>query len=146
MTLQVNKTRLMTRAWEIARSLSGDIAARLSFGLRQAWQETKSAFFLISLGAKVWRHPGNGEIRIYLNRAADTLLGIEKDYYNTGNLRSFAWRGHETSNCQGKRIMAALDKAYYDVASGRFIMSSWASRDTADTVKAALWEALQERL
>lgn len=146
MTIQVNKTRLMTRAWEIARSLSGDIAARLSFGLRQAWQETKAAFFLISLGAKVWRHPGNGEIRIYLNRAADDLLDIEKDFYKTGNLREFSWRGHQTSNCQGKRIMAALDGAYYEVKTGRLITNRWADRDTADTVKAALWEAMQERM
>ena len=94
----INKARLMTRAWQIAKTLTGDIAARLSLALRAAWQETKTAFLLLSIGAKAWRHPESGDIRIYLNRAAEDLLEIEKDYYRTGNLSSFSWRGHQTSN------------------------------------------------
>ena len=42
----VNKARLMTRAWQIAKTLTGDISARLSMGLHMAWNETKTAFFL----------------------------------------------------------------------------------------------------
>lgn len=142
----INKARLMTRAWQIAKTLSGDISARLSMALRTAWQETKTAFLLLSIGAKVWRHPENGELRIYLNRAADDLLEVEKDYYKTGNLRSFCWRGHQTSNCQGKRIMTALDGAYYDVKTGRIITNRWSDSDTAATVKAALAEAIAARM
>lgn len=142
----VNKARLMTRAWQIAKTLTGDISARLSMGLRMAWNETKTAFFLISLGAKAWKHPENGEVRIYLNRAADDLLDIEKDFYKTGNLSSFSWRGHQTSNCRGKRILAALDGAYFDVRTGRLITNHWADRDTADDVKTALAEAIAERM
>ena len=142
----INKARLMTRAWQIAKTLTGDIAARLSLALRTAWKETKTAFLLLSIGAKVWRHPESGDLRIYLNRAADDLLEIEKDYYRTGNLSSFCWRGHQTSNCQGKRIIAALDGAYYDVKTGRVVTNRWADRDTADTVKAALAEAIAARM
>lgn len=142
----INKARLMSRAWQIAKTLSGDISARLSMALRAAWQETKTAFFLLSVGAKAWKHPESGDIRIYLNRAADDLLEIEKDYYRTGNLSSFSWRGHQTSNCQGKRIMAALDGAYYDVKTGRVVTNRWADSDTAATVKAALAEAIKARM
>lgn len=142
----VDKTRLMTHAWQIAKNLTGDIAARLSMALRAAWQETKTAFFLLGLGAKAWKHPESGEIRIYLNRISDDLLDIEKDYYHTGNLSSFSWRGHQTSNCQGKRIIAALDGAYYDVKAGRIITNRWADSDTAATVKAALAEAIAARM
>ena len=142
----VNKARLMSRAWQIAKTLSGDISARLSLALRTAWQETKAAFFLLSVGAKAWKHPESGDIRIYLNKAADDLLEIEKDYYKTGNLSSFCWRGHQTSNCQGKRIIAALDGAYYDVKTGNIIVNRWTDSDTASTVKAALAEAIAARM
>ena len=142
----VNKARLMSRAWQIAKTLTGDISARLSMALRMAWHETKAAFFLLSIGAKAWRHPESGDIRIYLNRISDDLLGIEKDFYKTGNLQSFSWRGHQTSNCQGKRIMVALDGAYYDVKTGRVVTNRWADSDTAATVKAALAEAIAARM
>ena len=142
----VNKARLMSRAWQIAKTLTGDISARLSMALRMAWNETKTAFFLLSIGAKAWRHPESGDIRIYLNRISDDLLDIEKDFYKTGNLSSFSWRGHLTSNCQGKRIMAALDGAYYDVKTGRIVTNRWADSDTASTVKAALAAAIAARM
>lgn len=142
----ISKARLMRRAWEIAKTLTGDIAARLSLALRTAWKETKTAFLLLSIGAKVWRHPETGDLRIYLNRAADDLLEIEKDYHKTGNLRSFCWRGHQTSNCQGKRIMTALDGAYYDVKTGRVVTNRWADSDTASAVKEALAEAIAARM
>ena len=142
----VDKARLMTRDWAIAKTLTGDIAARLSMALRMAWNETKTAFFLLGLGAKAWKHPESGEIRIYMNRISDDLLEIEKDFYKTGNLSSFSWRGHQTSNCQGKRIMAALDGAYFDVKTGRFITNRWADSDTASVVKEALAEAIAARM
>lgn len=141
-----DKARLMTRAWQIAKTLTGDISARLSMALRMAWHETKAAFFLLSIGAKAWRHPESGEVRIYLNKAAEDLLEIEKDYYRTGNLSSFSWKGHLTSNCQGKRIMTALDGAYYDVKTGRMVTNRWADSDTAASVKAALAEAIAVRM
>lgn len=142
----VDKARLMSRAWQIAKTLTGDIAARLSLALRTAWQETKTAFFLLSIGAKAWKHPESGDIRIYLNKSADDLLEIEKDYYRTGNLSSFSWRGHQTSNCQGKRIITALDGAYYDVKTGKVVTNRWADSDTAATVKEALAEAIAARM
>ena len=136
----INKARLMRRAWEIAKTMTGDISARLSLALRTAWQETKTAFFLLSVGGKAWKHPESGDIRIYLNRCAEELLEVEKDYYKTGNLRSFCWRGHQTSNCQGKRIITAL------VKTGRIITNRWSDSDTAATVKAALAEAIAARM
>lgn len=38
----------MTRAWEIARNMTGDREARLSYALKQAWAEAKTAVRFIS--------------------------------------------------------------------------------------------------
>ena len=42
--------------------------------------------------------------------------------------------------------MAALDGAYYDVKTGRIITNRGSDSDTADTVKAALAEAIAARM
>lgn len=39
----MNKTAIMRRAWEIVRELTGDLRAKLSIALRQAWAEAKAA-------------------------------------------------------------------------------------------------------
>lgn len=38
-----NLNKVMKRAWEIARKLEGDLAAKLSFALKKAWEEVKKA-------------------------------------------------------------------------------------------------------
>ena len=78
------------------------------------------ATMLIDNGCKVWTHPSTGEERIYLNGFARHLLNIEIDRYNTGNLRTFTIDGVRTSNCEGRRILGALEKAYYSVTKGKF--------------------------
>lgn len=60
--------------------------ARLSLALRTAWKETKTALLLLSIGAKVWRHPESGDLRIYFNSTANDLLEIEKEFYKTGKI------------------------------------------------------------
>lgn len=78
------------------------------------------ATMLLDNGCKVWTHPSTGEERIYLNSFAQRLLNIEIDRYNTGNLRTFTIDGVRTSNCEGRRILGALEKAYYSVTKGKF--------------------------
>lgn len=56
-----------------------------------------------------WTHPGNGEIRYYVNNLAE-LVGLETGHYNTGNI-SGAWlNGEIISNSEGRRIH---DMCYY---------------------------------
>lgn len=98
-----------------------------------------TAEFLIGLGCKEWEHPKTHAIRIYLNWHAKELLEIKTDWYKTGNLRDFRWCwGHE-SNCEGRRILAALDKAYYDTEKQEFV-------STSDRVTEALTECAKAAL
>ena len=78
------------------------------------------AAFLIKHECGAWTHPYTGEERIYLNRFAHDLLEIEVSYYKTGNLSAFRWHGEKDSNCYGKKILSALDKAYFSKKDGKF--------------------------
>jgi len=106
----MTKREIMRRAHEIARTLEGDYAARMSYGLRQAWMETR----LIAAGGKLWEK--HGYRRIYFNNLP-ALYGLEYDTYNTGNI-SAAWvDGERVSNSEGRRILSrlAFAKVWYDV-------------------------------
>lgn len=101
------------------------------------------AAFLIAHECATWTHPGTGEVRIYLNRFAKDLLEIEATYYKTGNLCSFYWHGEKDSNSYGRKILSALDKAYFSKKDGRFhAVNSYSGMDLSD----ALMEAVTERM
>lgn len=51
--------------------------------------------------------------RLYIN-AVD--LGLEVDYYKTGNVSSATWCGQDVSNADGRRLLAT--KIYVDVKTG----------------------------
>ena len=53
--------------------------------------------------------------RLYINASA---LGLECDYYSTGNIRSAKLAGMEISNCLARKIKAA--KMYFEVSDGTF--------------------------
>ena len=92
------------------------------------------AQFLKESGCKEWEHPRTHTIRIYLGWHAKDFLEVKTDWYKTGNLRDFRWiEGHE-SNCEGRRILAALEKAYYDTDKEEFVT-------TNDRVTEALTDA-----
>ena len=63
---------VMTRAWEIYKTLEGDHRAKLSLALRQAWEETKietpEAIIakLQAQGLKVTRWTKGGNDRLYV--------------------------------------------------------------------------------
>lgn len=115
---RIDTRAVMIRAWAIARTLVGDLAARLSCGLKQAWAELYPrktvAQKIAEVGGKGWVHPRTGAVRMYFNRAALTLLNIEVGYHKTGNLAFFSINGHQTSNCAGKQYLKSLNKAYWD--------------------------------
>ncbi len=62
-------------------------------------------------GAKRWTK-GNHD-RLYINAE---LLGLECEYYNTGNVRSATWCGEGISNADARRLKAS--KVFVDVATG----------------------------
>ena len=71
---------------------------------------------LLAAGGRIWDKKGR---RIYLSRIIGKFADI--DYYNTGNLCHFAINGERWSNCQGCKLLAAVDRAYYDCDADRFI-------------------------
>lgn len=75
-------------------------------------------------GFKRWTK-GNLD-RLYINA---TQLGLECDYYKTGNVRSAWFNGDHVSNSEACRMKAA--KTYIDIKSGR------AHSDNAALEKAA---------
>ncbi len=74
---------IMTRAWEIYRTLEGDHIAKLSLALKTAWRETTSAETpeeiiekLQAQGLKVTRWTKYGHDRIYVKG-----FHYSKEYY-----------------------------------------------------------------
>lgn len=101
------------------------------------------AAYLIAHECATWTHPGTGETRIYLNRFAKDLLEIEATYYKTGNLCSFYWHGEKDSNSYGKKVLSALDKAYFSRKDGKFhAVNTYSGMDLSDE----LMDAVQSRI
>lgn len=122
--------KIMMRAWEIYRTLTGDHAAKIAAALRMAWAETKGTAkqnrddIIAALTKKYgrWTKQGfNGKVydRIYFNA---TDLGMEVSYYKTGNVSSAAIDGESISNCEARRVMGS--KAYFDLTDNTLHMDS----------------------
>ena len=111
----MTKRQIMVRAHEIARTLVGDYAARMSYGWRQAWFEA----WLIAAGGNLWE---KGSMRrIYMNNLP-TLYGLRLQHYNTGNISYAELDGERISNNKAREIVWALSngKLWYDLNTGRF--------------------------
>ena len=106
----------------------------------QKESKDKFADYLTEKGLTVWEHPRTGEKRIYLNKVAHELLGIEIDRYNTGNISKFMMDGEKMSNSYGYSILGALDKVYYDIAKKKIVLSTKnrASEDVAERLEEAM--------
>lgn len=65
-----------------------------------------------SLGFKRWTKAGFD--RLYVNASQ---LGLECDYYNTGNIRNATFKGKSISNCEARRMKEA--KSYIDIKTGK---------------------------
>ena len=101
------------------------------------------AAYLIAHECATWTHPYTREERIYLNRFAKELLEIEVSYHKTGTLSSFRWHGEQGSNSYGRKILSALDKAYFSRKDGTFhAVNSYSGIDLSD----ALMEAVTDRI
>lgn len=67
--------------------------------------------------------------RLYINA---TMLGLELDYYKTGNISSAYWKGERISNRQGGNYKYA--KTYIDIATGKVISTIDTLREEAETL------------
>lgn len=102
---------------------------------------------LVSLGGKYWEK-GNFK-RVYFNfEVLLKVLGIEVDYYNTGNLCSIYVDGEKWSNYKGKKLLQTLkgSKVFYDLASNEWKCDfKYAGLDYRSYVEKAA-EKLKEQL
>jgi hypothetical protein len=64
------------------------------------------------IGGKRWYKHG-GTWRVYFN-AWPEWIGLEIEYYKTGNVRSAAINGRLISNSAGKRLLSANPKVYWE--------------------------------
>ena len=96
----INRSRVFKMAHAIYDSRNVE---SWSEALRTAWSIEKRAHTaearLAKLGFKHWQKGGYD--RWYINT---TKLGLELEYYKTGNISGAWYCGEKTSNCQGGRI------------------------------------------
>jgi hypothetical protein len=66
---------------------------------------------LEAAGGKRWTKYGKD--RIYIDA---TALGLEVEYYKTGNVRNAKWQGERISNADGRRLLGS--KVYVECSDG----------------------------
>jgi len=123
----------MVRAHELARTMEGDYAARMSYGLRRAWFEAR----LIAKGGRLWEKAGMR--RLYFNNLVE-LYGLRYGTYNTGNISWAELDGERISNNSARQIISMLynGKFWYDLTSGRFESKGLSERAVERITKALL--------
>lgn len=112
--------RAMRRAWDIVRKaiyeFGGKARDYMAEALRIAWREVAPVEERIEelegLGFKRWQKAGYD--RMYINA---TALGLEVDYYKTGNVASAYLDGEKISNRYGRELVSA--KTYIDLKTGK---------------------------
>lgn len=70
-------------------------------------------------------------------RRTESLLGLECEYYKTGNVHHAYWRGGEMSNCDARRVLAA--SIWYDLKTDKIYM-----KNPPKYYKEELFEAARE--
>lgn len=126
--------QIMKRAWEIVKNaiakFGGKAREYMAEALRLAWAEAKGTAkqsreeIIEALTKKFgrWTKKGyNGKVydRIYFNA---TDLGMQVEYYRTGNVSSATINGESISNCEARRVLAS--KAYFDLTDNTLHMDS----------------------
>src|ERR1041385_5685450 len=74
---------------------------------------------LTDAGGKLWEK--NSMKRIYFNtEVIAKAIGLDVDYYKTGNISGATLQGKLISNSEAKRILNGINKVHYDFADGKF--------------------------
>ncbi|MCM1225591.1 MAG: hypothetical protein NC548_65230 [Lachnospiraceae bacterium] len=71
---------------------------------------------LIEMGANRWTKGGHD--RLYLSGCGDKLIGLECDYYKSGNVSCATLNGEKISNAEVFRVRNTYDRAYIDLKDG----------------------------
>lgn len=133
-----NLSKIMRRAWEIRKENSDNIFALC---LKMAWAEAKGGN-VVTQEEKIdeltkkfgrWTKDYNGKKydRIYFG-AKD--LGLELEYYKSGNISRATIGGEEISNCEARRVIAA--KAYLDLTDWSLHIDSTMEKHFGDLIRA----------
>lgn len=75
--------QVMTRAWQIASTLKGDISAKLSFALKQAWNEVKHFELEYTVRGDKVSFDGDYEVKKVDEYCKCVNFPSPKDYYET---------------------------------------------------------------
>lgn len=119
--------------------------AALSQGAKQAWEVARAERAatpvagsiesrLVAIGGKVWI--AGDKNRIYFNNLAE-LLGLECEFYKTGNVSFASLNGKVISNSKGSNIFWQCRQGKVWFEAGEFHHSGMNS-DNADVIIAAI--------
>ncbi|GAB3214304.1 hypothetical protein GCM10027294_53620 [Marinactinospora endophytica] len=92
------------------------LARRIALGIRKK-KPALTVENLIAVGGKRWQR--GDKDRIYFNNWHE-FAGIETTHYGTGNISWAAYQGETVSNSQGYKLLASVEKLWFDVADGKF--------------------------
>ncbi|MBV2364244.1 helix-turn-helix domain-containing protein [Streptomonospora nanhaiensis] len=93
------------------------LARRIALGIRRtAKKKVYTLENMLAIGGNRWQR--GDKDRVYFNNIEE-LLGLDIDRYNTGNISYAAVDGHPVSNSEARRILAAVDKVYFDNTTGK---------------------------
>lgn len=89
---------------------------------------------IIEQGGKRWTK--GGKDRIYIKDMAETVGGLEIDYYKTGRISSAKVNGEEISNSEASRILGVFSNRnpYIDLTNGAIHNLSEHSREVVQSV------------
>lgn len=79
---------------------------------------------LQGMGFRRWTKYGKD--RLYANAEA---IGLELDYYKTGNISDAMLNGEQISNCKARKILSAIDGGYIDILTGKISCYSMSGRE-----------------
>lgn len=97
---------------------------------------TYTAEQIIRIGGKEWRK--GDRHRVYINRhVLQRLLGLEIQYYHTGNIRHAELRGQHISNSEARRILGS--EIFWEDGELHILTAShWHRQDIIDAINAAI--------
>lgn len=117
----VDKSRLFKRAWRIKREqeLTFSIALKTSWSIEKGTTNMITEEKLEKAGGKLWEKAGMR--RMYFNNLND-YIGLECNYYKTGNISSANLNGTSISNNKARGIKSQLynGKVYFDLNNKEF--------------------------
>ena len=95
---------------------------------------------LIAKGATRWTKGDHD--RLYLNAAANEIVGLETTHYKSGSISSATLKGESISNNRAGKISDIICSAYIDLTTGK--LYGRVRGDSMDMLRAALDDLLLE--